>query len=262
MRTRDRPTLMKAYGITNLMSEGFFADVWSIVSDPQEPYIAPWLTDVYTSHSLDRYYYFVHSGDKLTSKLISSQFDEESGISVTQRIIIARAFLDVHGQMLNREWANYVKQYDPLLPYDVTEETDYSHGNTSTIEDDGTVTVTKSGKETNKTLTHTDVDSVYGFDSQENTPVESDQTKYAELETSTTYGGNTQADTRQDTRSLDTVRTTRDNSTDDLTTHKYGTLGTSSMAEIMSQEIKTWMWNFYLKCLFPAADSMLSIPIY
>lgn len=260
MRTRDRPTVMKAYGITNLMSEGFFSDVWSIVSDPQEAYIAPWMTDVYTSHSLDRYYYFVHSGDKLTSKLVSSQFDEESGISVNQRLIIARAFLDIHGQMLNREWANYVKQYDPLQPYDVTEETDYSHGNVSTVEDDGDITVTRSGKENNMTNTRTDKDSVFGFDSQDDEGVPSDQTSFGQISTTTTYGAD--GTIRQDKRELNTTKTSRDTSTDDLTTHKYGTLGTTSMAEIMSQEIKTWMWNFYLKCLFPAADSMLTIPIY
>lgn len=257
---RDRPNLMKMYGITNLLSEGFFADLWEVISDPKSTYIAPWVPNEAIAHSLDRYYYFVHSGDKLASRLLISQYVEPSGIYVDNRLMIARMFLNVHGQMLNRQWANYVKSYDPLTPYDVTEETDYTHENVGIVEDDGTVKVEKKGKESNTTGTRTDTDSVYGFDSAANTPVGDSQTSFGEIKVTTQYGADNT--TREDVRTLDTTKTSRDNSTDDLTTHKYGTLGTTSMAEIMSQEIKTWMWNFYLKCLFPAADSMLSIPIY
>lgn len=253
---------MKMYGITTLTSEGFFHDIYEIIHDPQTPDIAPWMTGEVGAQSLDRYYYFVHSGDKFASRMIESQYDEETGISAENRLLIAKMFLDVHGVMLNRQWANYVKQYDPLQPYDVTEETDYTHGNISTVEDDGTVTTERKGKEESLVASRSDTDSVYGFNSG-TTPVPSEKTDFGQVTNTTTYGGDgTESQKREDVRTLDTVKTSRDNSTDDLTTHKYGTLGTTSMAEIMSSEIKTWMWNFYLKCLFPAVDSMLTIPIY
>lgn len=260
MRTRDRPTIMKMYGITTLTSNGFFYDLWTVINEQSSTYLAPWMYNERCAHSLDRYYYFVNSGDKLASNMIISQYVEGSGIYEDQRLMIARMFLDVHGQMLNRQWANYVKSYDPLQPYDVTEETDYTHGNVSTVEDDGTVSTERKGKEKSTTGQHTDTDSVFGFNSASATGVESDATDYAEVQVTTEYGAD--STTREDVRTLDTTRTSRDNSTDDLTTHKYGTLGTTSMAEIMSAEIKAWMWNFYLKCLFPATDSMLTIPIY
>lgn len=252
---------MKMYGITTLTSNGFFYDLWTVINEQGSTYLAPWLYNERCAHSLDRYYYFVNSGDKLASNMIISQYVEGSGIYEDNRLQIARMFLDIHGQMLNRQWANYVKSYDPLQPYDVTEETDYTHGNVSTVEDDGSVTTERKGKEENVIGSRTDIDHVYGFDS--NSPVSSDDTEFGEITNTTTYGGNySDAQKRQDVRTLDTTRTSRDNSTDDLTTHKYGTLGTTSMAEIMSAEIKAWMWNFYLKCLFPAADSTLTIPIY
>lgn len=256
MRARDKPNLMTVYGMTNLYSEGFWTDVWNIVSDAQSPYIAAWIPREDIAHSLDRYYYFVHSGDKTATQLLRRNYVDGS-ISEAHREIIAKMFLDTYGQQLNRLWADYVKEYDPLQPYDVTEETDYGHENVSTVEDDGTIKVKREGKE--KTVyQHGDkTDSAWGFDSD--SAVNTDKTEIDQDTSTITYGDGSE---RLDTRTLDTVKTTRDNSSDDLTTHKYGTLGTQPVADILNKEIEVWMWNFYLKCLFPFADKMLTIPLW
>lgn len=257
MRARDKPSLMTVYGMTNLYSLGFWSDVWSIVSDAQSPYIAAWIPREDIAHSLDRYYYFVHSGDKTATQLLRRNFVDGS-ISETHREIIAKMFLDTYGQQLNRLWADYVKEYDPLQPYDVIEETDYGHENTSTVADTGTVTLKREGNEKTE-YTHGDrTDSAWGFDSGVN-PVSTDKTAVESDSATVKYG---EGATRLDTRTLGTTKTTSDESSDDLTTHKYGTLGTQPVADILNKEIEVWMWNFYLKCLFPFADKMLTIPLW
>lgn len=247
---------MTVYGVTNLYSNGVFDDLWNIVSDEQSVYIAPWLPREDIAASLDRYYYFVHSGDKTASMLLRRNF-VDGHISDAHREIIAKMFLDTYGQQLNRLWGDYVKTYDPLQPYDVTEETDYGHENVSTVEDDGTIKLKREGKEKTD-YTHGDkTESAWGFDSAN--AVDTDKTVINQDSSTITYGEGAE---RLDTRTLDTVKTTRDNSSDDLTTHKYGTLGTQPVAEILNKEIEVWMWNFYLKCLFPFLDKMLTVPLW
>lgn len=259
MRARDKPNLMTVYGMTNLYSEGFWSDVWSIVSDAQSPYIAAWIPREDIAHSLDRYYYFVHSGDKTATQLLRRNYVDGS-ISEAHREIIAKMFLDTYGQQLNRLWADYVKEYDPLQPYDVTEETDYGHEADGSVADGGDITVKRSGTEKTTVGSRTDNDKVYGFDSVANYPVGSNDTTYGEVAVTTKYGFG--GDDREDKRTLNTTKTTHDESSDDLTTHKYGTLGTQPVADILNKEIEVWMWNFYLKCLFPFADKMLTIPLW
>lgn len=257
---RDRPNLLKVYGITNLYSNGIFDDLWNIVSDEQSVYIAPWLPREDIAASLDRYYYFVHSGDKTASMLLRRNFVDEH-ISDTHREIIAKMFLDTYGQQLNRLWGDYVKEYDPLQPYDVTEKTDYGHEADGTVTDDGSSSISKKGSEKSTIAQVTDDDNVYGFDSSN--PVGSTQSVQGIRNSAVTYGVDATGsqDARTDTEGHYVLKTSHDESTDDLTTHKYGTLGTQPVAEILNKEIEVWMWNFYLKCLFPFLDRMLTVPV-
>ena len=259
---RDKPNLLTVYGITNLYNEGFFSDVWAIATDEHSVYLAPWLPREDVAHSLDRYYYFVHSGDKTASMLLRRNYVDGS-ISQAHREIIAKMFLDTYGHQLNRLWADYVKEYDPLQPYDVTEETDYGHEADGTTTDDGSKSLTKTGSEQTVTKSVTDNDKIYGFDSDTNAPVGDADTVMGERKSSINYGkdANDGKADRVDTEGHYVLKTTHDESTDDLTTHKYGTLGTQPVAEILNKEIEVWMWNFYLKCMFPFADRMLTVPI-
>lgn len=259
MRARDKPNLMTVYGVTNLYSNGVFDDLWNIVSSEQSVYIAPWLPREDVAASLDRYYYFVHSGDKTASMLLRRNF-VDGHISDAHREIIAKMFLDTYGQQLNRLWSDYVKEYDPLQPYDVTEETDYGHQNTSTVADTGTVTLQREGVEKTTFKEGDTTNSAWGFDSPTNTPAPTDKRSTLDDTTTVEFGADNKD--RIDTRTLGTTKTTNDNSSDDLTTHKYGTLGTQPVADILNKEIEVWMWNFYLKCLFPFLDKMLTIPLW
>ena len=265
---RDKPNLLTVYGVTNLYSNGIFDDLWNIVSDEQSVYIAPWLPREDIAASLDRYYYFVHSGDKTASMLLRRNF-VDGHISDAHREIIAKMFLDTYGHQLNRLWGDYVKEYDPLQPYDVTEETDYGHEAEGSVTDSGGKTLTKSGSETNIKTDGIDTKHIYGFDSGErpsDTPVGDSDIEYGKTDVITRYGvrpngADYTADPRKDSEIHNSSKLTHDESTDDLTTHKYGTLGTQPVAEILNKEIEVWMWNFYLKCLFPFLDKMLTVPI-
>lgn len=211
---------------------------------------------------LDRYYYYVRSGDKIVSKIVRFSYDElTQSMTANARKQIAQSFWHIMKDQLLRQWENYKVQYNPLQPYDVHEETDYTHGNTSTIEDDGNITFKKEGKEATTVTDDNRHNYVYGFDSTSGENGGVDDTRSTHSSTATIeYGANSTV--RQDTKTLDTLKTSRDNSTDDLDTHKYGTLGTTSVGELMGKEFETWVWNFYLTVLFPAADKMLTIPIY
>jgi hypothetical protein len=115
-------------------------------------------------------------------------------------------------------------------------------------------------------------DWVYGFDSTGQPTISGGEgnSRYQADDTynRTRYGYNengkgvTQDDPFENRRELDTLRTTRDKSNDELLTHKYGSLGTVAMGEIMEKEFQAWMWNFFINVLFPAVDHMLTIPIY
>lgn len=252
---------MKAYSILSLTSSGFFSDLRAYLVEAQID-VPDFLGDINDVLYLDRYYYYVRSGDKIASKIVRYSFDVlTQTMSANSRKQIAQSFWQIMKEQLLRQWEIYQAEYNPIHPYDVHEETDYTHGNISTVEDDGTVTVKKEGKE--KTVLEDDdrTGYVYGFDSDpgETGGVESDRSTHGS-EATITYGAD---DTeRKDTRTLDTTKTSRDNSTDDLDTHKYGTLGTTSVGELLQKEFETWRWNFYLMVLFPAADKLLTIPIY
>lgn len=252
---RDKPNLMKVYEITTLASKGFFWDLVQAISLQGGTAALPeFLPDVETAELLDRYYYFVHSGDKIPSKILRLNYDEEQGISETNRVEIAASFWGIMKEQLLRLWEIYTAEYDPLSPYDVHEETDYTHGNISTVEDDGTVETGYGGSTTDQMTAHNVTANIYGFDSG-NTPV-GDTTGTEDYTVTHTFNQ------RIDTKTLDTTKTSRDNSTDDLDTHKYGTLGTMPIGDLLGREIETWKWNFYLGTLFPAVDKMLTIPIY
>lgn len=257
---RDKPNLLTVYGVTNLYSNGIFDDLWNIVSDEQSVYLAPWLPREDIAASLDRYYYFVHSGDKTASMLLRRNF-VDGHISDAHREIIAKMFLDTYGHQLNRLWGDYVKEYDPLQPYDVTEETDYGHEADGTVTDDGSKSLEKTGSEKTTIATVTDTDNIYGFDSDN--PVGNTQDVQGARNSAITYGVDSTGsqDKRIDTEGHYVLKTSHDESTDDLTTHKYGSLGTQPVAEILNKEIEVWMWNFYIKCLFPFLDRMLTVPV-
>lgn len=245
--------LMKAYGIQTLSSQGFFHDLYEFSQATGGPVI-PFLTVAGTDAELDRYYYFVQSGDKTASKILRMFYDEETGLSSDDRRKIASSFWEVYGLMLLREWANYTVQYDPENQYDVYEETDYTHEADGRMDDARTEDITYQGSETNALTGDDTTSKVYGFDSS--TSVGAGETLHGATNTLTFSEG------RTDAKSYGGYKTTEDSSTDDLDTHKYGRLGTISMGELMGREIQVWMWNFYTQCLFPAVDKMLTIPIY
>lgn len=271
MRCRDRPTLIQSYGMTTLTSEGFFHDLWAYAQEPATPVIPFLALEAYATR-LDTYYFWSHSGDKRISKIVRIGLDDDGVLTAAARSKIAETFWQVYSNQLLRQWGNYIAEYEPERPYDIHEETEYEHGNQTTVEDDGTVTDTKSGTVTNISGEQTGGDWLYGFDS-DGQPTTTGGEGNSRFQTDdaynrTRYGYNengkgvTQDDPLENRRELDTLRTTRDKSNDELLTHKYGSLGTVAMGEIMTKEFEAWMWNFFINVLFPAVDHMLTIPIY
>lgn len=270
MRSRDRPNLIKSYGMTTLTSEGFFHDLWEYSST--RAIVIPFLLYDWQAQALDTYYFFNNSGDKKVSQLVNRFVDDDKVLPEAARMQIAETFWRVHGNQLLRQWQNDTVVYSPERPYDIHEETDYIHENTGSVTDSGSVTDTKSGAVTNVSGEQTGGDWVYGFDSTGEPTISGGEgdSRYKEdaIYNRTLYGkddsgsGDPTTSPLRNVRDLDTTKETTDSSTDELSTHKYGSLGTTAMGEIMSKEFEAWMWNFFLLVLFPAVDKTLALPIY
>lgn len=246
--------LIRAYSILSLTTSGFFSDLRAFLVEAGID-VPDFLGTENEALYLDRYYYFVRSGDKTVSKIIRFSYDElTQSMPVNARKQIAQSFWQIMKDQLLRQWDIYTAEYNPLSPYDVHEETDYTHDNTSTVEDDGTVQTGYGGSTTDQMTAHNVAANIYGFDSGV-APV-GDTTSTEDYTVTHSFNQ------RTDTKTLDTTKTSRDNSTDDLDTHKYGTLGTMAIGDLLGKEIEVWKWNFYLNELFPAADKLLTIPIY
>lgn len=270
MRSRDRPTLIQSYGMTTLTSEGFFHDLWAYAQEPATPVIPFLALEAYATR-LDTYYFWSHSGDKRISKIVRIGLDDDGVLTAAARSKIAETFWQVYSNQLLRQWGNYIAEYEPERPYDIHEETDYVHDNTSEMGDSGTVTDVKTGTVTNISGEQTGGDWVYGFDStgQPTTAGGEGDSRFKndEAYNRTKYGVDDSgsggvASPLQNQRTLNTTKSSTDSSTDELSTHKYGSLGTVAMGEIMEKEFQAWMWNFFINVLFPAVDHMLTIPIY
>ena len=234
--------LMEMWGIESLTDYGIVKLLYDIINGevPVEPGEAlPILPTESIAKSIDNYYYFGWSGDKWSSPLVE-KINNVDELHMPGNI--ARMFWDAHGDELVRQWKLFQKEYDPLASYDVHEETGYEHEGSGSLDKNGKDTRTKKGK----IMT---TDSVWGVNSASN--VNSDK---SEVDYGTT--GVT------DELSYASGNTTTDTASDELTVHKYGNLGTTSLTKLLKDDIEMWQWDFYTRFFFPAIDSMIALPIY
>lgn len=234
--------LMEMWRIESLTDYGIVKLLYDIINGevPVEPGEAlPILSTESIAKSIDNYYYFGWSGDKWSSPLVE-KINNVDELHMPGNI--ARMFWDAHGDELLRQWELFRKEYDPLASYDVHEETGYEHEGSGSLDKNGKDTRTKKGKITT-------TDSVWGVNSASN--VNSDK---SEVDYGTTGV--------IDELSYASGNTTTDTASDELTVHKYGNLGTTSLTKLLKDDIEMWQWDFYTRFFFPAIDSMIALPIY
>lgn len=242
--------LMEAFQIRSPLDYGIVRAIYDTHNPLANPPEIPFLPSEEAVERLDNAYYFMWSGDKITSPLIDKMYVESATVHLDKELL-AKMFWDIYGAQLMKQWENFVREYDPVNDYDITEEMHYDHSGGSS----GTDNNVRSGN-VQQTGTSTDTDSAWAYDKSgqnEDRPVSKTVTEIsANSPMQTQYNNVTDARTRSGTETAD----------DDLTNHKYGNLGVQPMSLLIKQDIDLWKLNFYRNIFFPALDSFLAIPIY
>lgn len=235
-------TLMERWGITTINSAGIISELYDIYnSTNDEELTIPFIPNEQFSVRLNNYYYFGWSGDKYSSPMVE-KYQQVAELPVSWQVEVAKAFWEVHGDELLRQWELFQKEYDPLASYDVHEETGYEHEGGGSLTRTGSDTRTKKG-------TITTTDSLWGINSDVNKNADRSEIDYG------TSGV-------QDELTYDSGNETTDTASDTLEVHKYGNLGTTSLTKLLQDDMQLWAWDFYTRFFFPAIDSMIALPIY
>lgn len=246
---------MKAYG-KSLTSEAILVQLYDYLDDNELLLNAPYLFDRDFTKSLENYYFYAWSGDKLVSPVVRKNWDCDDEELDNQEDLMLM-FWHVHSKQLLRLWADAVAEYEPDKPYHVIETTEYEHEGTSGYEDSGADTFEKDGTIT-ESGTVVSGSQIYGFNSN---------TAADDSKTTVTKGLNgndlpqTEYDT-VDTKRYGKKRDAGETASDDLTVEKQGNLGVQSIGQMLGEDIELWKWNFYKNGLFKLLDSFLTIPIY
>lgn len=241
---------MEAFQITSLTKYGIILAIYDNNNPLAVPPEIPFLPSEEAAKRIDNYYYFGWSGDKIISPMLEKLY-QPNAASHLDSYELARAFWDIYGAQLMKQWENFAREYDPVNDYDVTEIMHYDHSGGSSGTDNNVRTgdVEQTGKST-------DTDSAWAYDQTgqaQGRPVTKTETLIeANNPMKTSYKSVTDARTRSGTETAD----------DDLNTHKYGNLGVQPISLLIKQDIDLWKLNFYRNIFFPALDSFLAIPIY
>lgn len=243
-------TVMEAYEITSAADTGVVKDIFDCLADNEIEW--PFLTED-NMLSLDFYYNYSWSGDKTIGPAIEKMHDRFAN----WRDLIARMFVDAYGLQLLRQWASFSAQYSPEHPYDVHEDTDYDHAGHGQTNDSNSDMKVRTGSVTTKGGNNI---YEYGttYDNTANPQLVS-KTMFDENEgdgVTTTYNN------VSDNLIYGKQRNNADYATDNLSTHKYGSLGTMAVSQILRDEIDLWKWNFYTTVFFPLIDRLVALPIY
>lgn len=239
-------TLMTRWEITTTNSAGIISelyDIYNSTTNDDEELTIPFIPNEQLAVRLNNYYYFGWSGDKYSSPMVE-KYQQLAESPVVWQVEVAKAFWEVHGDELLRQWELFQKEYDPLASYDVHEGTGYSHTGGSSLTKSGFDSKVRTGMVTNK-------DYSYAYDSD---------TQKQDGESTTDYGDSMHGLT--DLVTYDSGNSTTDTADDTLTVHKSGNLGTTSFTKLLQDDMQLWVWDFYTKFFFPAIDSMIALPIY
>lgn len=211
--------------------------------------------------SIDNMYYLMHSGDKFISPYVQRCLNHDYPSPTGWRVLIGKDLATLYHDQLMKEWALFVKEYDPLAAYDVTETVEYDHTGGGEFQDSGSDTRKQSGKimqggsvkTENKASTYEADDKKTGESTVNYAPAGDNlYTQYGEngnspLVNELEYGKK---------------RESSETGHDDLTTTKSGNLGILVPSQLIGTDIELWKMNFYQNIMFPLFDKVLTLPIY
>ena len=198
------------------------------------------------------------SGDKTISPFVEKLMAIDSS---NWKRAIAVQFWNVHSQQLNRQWANFTAQYQPVNNYHVVEEVDYDHTGDNEYTDSGSDTKTRSGVIQNYGKIKS-TNSAWTYDNQSANVSENETISAVDDDPSTTRYGTGHNDGLVDETEYGKTRTGSESGHDDLTTTKSGNLGITPIAQLLQMDIELWQLNFFTSVFFPLLDKAIALPIY
>lgn len=275
-----------------------------------EKYSVPWEK----GQPLDLMYIGGHSGEKLSTLLVRSLANGNAPLATSDIEALANLILMQFSKNWEKLYATLSVEYDPISNYDMIEE------GTDTTVDSGTIsndTTTDYGRteDTNtknvndKTETHTfehgekivtenehgevvttetensglQNNNVYGFNSSESVPSDTqsasgegkDTATHSGTDTDTTVHSGTDTDTITDngtdtitgkvtTGGSDTTQNTQTLDTSHRTEHRLtrtGNIGVTTSQQMLQSERDLWQWNFF-ENVFADVDKVLALAIY
>lgn len=209
-----------------------------------------------------------HSGDKilrkkLTDRILYRYKNTLSDALYTIPAEFAYAVLPVtrmYSQKWRDMWATMFYDYDPIENYNMVEQLQdsekiFTHGKTETLTNN--LQHAKTGTETDTpNVTVTETDQKYGFNSSNG--VNSDK------RTTQQSGTNTRT---YNTNDADTGTATNAASGQDTETHEYtltrsGNIGVLTTQQMIEQQRRLLMFNYFNEIVFPDIDSIITLSVY
>ena len=227
-----------------LNTGGIFTLLQAVQGGSWIPWTAP-------ANLLDLDYYGNNSGDKIVAPLVSKMLEAGGGtLDAVAQAKLALVIYHKYSDNWAKRWAALQAEYNPLENYSMTETEAEDTTNTGTV---GNVsTLTGSGSRTTTDETDATIDkSVYGYDSDQPSPSESEtdhsESSGSETTTESQSGNNTRTDNLAGTR--------------DRTLTRSGNIGVLTSQAMLSAELDIRTYDFY-KSVYDDIDHILTIPVY
>ena len=250
----SRHKINEAFNFSYLVGAQTGSGVFTMLSTwlAENQITTEWLTNSnYAAVDLD---YHGSRGDKFCSPVVEGLLEAYSSFSYLPYTpagsYLMKMLWQRFGDNWSKRWTALQAEYEPLENYHMEETEEEDTTNTGTV---GNVsTLTGSGSRSTSEETDATIDkSVYGFDSAQASPSESEEdhseTSGSETTTESQSGNNTRTDNLAGTR--------------DRTLIRSGNIGVTTSQQMLSAELDIRTYDFY-KSVFDDIDKVLTIPVY
>lgn len=232
----DVPLLREAF-VDWKIGYGIFEALSSIGAE------LPWADSV-ESTVLDIEYFGNRSGGKFVAPVIMNLLGEETELTESNRMLLARIIWTKFGEPWKHLWDTNVIAYNPIHNYNMSDKREMSKGESEAkVASDSSVDTTTHGRGNEVQ------ENVAGLNNTNNKGKLADVSISQETGTTEVVGDRSSKD--------DTVRA----SNEVETTTRSGNIGVTTTQAMLTAEREVWMWNFFDQ-VYKDIDSVLSLPFY
>ncbi len=192
-------------------------------------YDVPW-AGVFTDHILDFDYFGNWSGNKIVSPLVDVLVSNNV-LSDAHVTTLASLIYNLYNGKWSKLWATNNLEYNPISNYDMVE----------VMTNDSKVTVY--GRGVSKSVSSTDSNNVFGFNTTAENGVPADKSTSTGSESSSTSGQDSETRNYRLTRS--------------------GNIGVTTSQQMIESERELWkLWDIMREAVYPDVDKILTISTY